>query len=654
MFRKTTRFLVLFAAMAYISLAVGIAAAATITPAITYQGKLTNAAGSPLTGTYTATFRLYDVSTGGTALATLIQDVTAANGVFTTQLTFNPAYFDGRALWLGVKVGSDAEMTPRQEIRPVPYALGLRPGGSIDGAGLVNTRMLTAFVSGDDSHGFDAYTSGHRNTGFTAAISGDDSRGVYVTNTGNNGDGIRTVTGGSNSPGMSIRTDGLKSYGVLSETSGDGSFGVLANTSGWGAEAVRAYTTGERSGALYGNAARDIGVYGYGKTGGVYGESTGAGAAGIYGKSTDAPGVKGHSDTAEGVLGESDSGYGVIGTSSNNIGVRGEGAQYGIWAQSTGGTGVYGSSNTSYGVHGDSISSYGVVGESQSGTGIKGVGKEGGYFTSTQGGWMYHPYPAVNVTTFYQQNPGIHIHTDGLASEGIGIFTKGEQGWGLKINTTGWRYALGIEVQTDGLWSPGIRANTTGQESTAVAARAYGPASQGVYAYSAQSQAIDADTGNVNHEWALLTDDYIYAGGIRAPDIDLAEYMPAAGNLSPGTVLIIGPDGTLRISAKADDTRVAGIVSTSPAIILGRTPDGNNGEAVVAISGRVPCKVDAGYGSIRPGDLLSTSDTPGHAMKARPVRIGDIEFYRDGTVLGKAMGSLESGTGTIEVLVTLQ
>jgi hypothetical protein len=41
-------------------------------------------------------------------------------------------------------------------------------------------------------------------------------------------------------------------------------------------------------------------------------------------------------------------------------------------------------------------------------------------------------------------------------------------------------------------------------------------------------------------------------------------------------------------------------------------------------------------------------------MKAQPVNIGGLEIYRPGTTLGKAMGTLESGTGVIDVLVTLQ
>ena len=66
----------------------------------------------------------------------------------------------------------------------------------------------------------------------------------------------------------------------------------------------------------------------------------------------------------------------------------------------------------------------------------------------------------------------------------------------------------------------------------------------------------------------------------------------------------------------------------------------------MAVSGVALCKVDAGYGSIRAGDLLTTSPTRGHAMRAAdPV---------PGTLLGKALEPLDVGTGTIRVLVMLR
>jgi hypothetical protein len=69
-------------------------------------------------------------------------------------------------------------------------------------------------------------------------------------------------------------------------------------------------------------------------------------------------------------------------------------------------------------------------------------------------------------------------------------------------------------------------------------------------------------------------------------------------------------------------------------------------EVPLAVVGIVPCKVSAENGAIRPGDLLVTSSTPGHAMRD--------EDPRTGTVVGKALESLASGTGSIKVLVTLQ
>jgi len=72
------------------------------------------------------------------------------------------------------------------------------------------------------------------------------------------------------------------------------------------------------------------------------------------------------------------------------------------------------------------------------------------------------------------------------------------------------------------------------------------------------------------------------------------------------------------------------------------------GDHHVALSGRVYVKADASTGPIRPGDLLTTSATPGHAMK-----VTDHD-QAQGAILGKAMTSLDSGTGLVLVLVTLQ
>jgi hypothetical protein len=135
---------------------------------------------------------------------------------------------------------------------------------------------------------------------------------------------------------------------------------------------------------------------------------------------------------------------------------------------------------------------------------------------------------------------------------------------------------------------------------------------------------------------------------------DLAEKFPTTETLEPGIVVEIDPDnpGHLRKARGAYNKRVAGVVSgangLSKGIILGNL-EGSENHTPIAISGRVWVYADATHEAIEPGDLLTTSDTPGHAMKASdPSRA-------HGTILGKAMTRLEKGkTGFVLVLVNLQ
>ena len=109
--------------------------------------------------------------------------------------------------------------------------------------------------------------------------------------------------------------------------------------------------------------------------------------------------------------------------------------------------------------------------------------------------------------------------------------------------------------------------------------------------------------------------------------------------------------GKLKLSSRAYDTRVAGIVSgangVNPGISLYQ--DGIlEGSQNVALSGRVYVLADASHGAIKAGDLLTTSDTPGYAMKVTN------HTKAQGAILGKAMGGLKEGKGLVLVLVTLQ
>lgn len=139
--------------------------------------------------------------------------------------------------------------------------------------------------------------------------------------------------------------------------------------------------------------------------------------------------------------------------------------------------------------------------------------------------------------------------------------------------------------------------------------------------------------------------------------MDLAEKFVIEGGaetIRPGMVMSIALDasGGLVPSSEAYDRRVAGVVSgaggVNTGMILGQEGSPLNGEHAVALSGRVYCWSDASYGAIEPGDLLTTSPTTGYAMKV-------TEYDRaQGAILGKAMTSLDEGTGLVLVLVSLQ
>jgi len=140
---------------------------------------------------------------------------------------------------------------------------------------------------------------------------------------------------------------------------------------------------------------------------------------------------------------------------------------------------------------------------------------------------------------------------------------------------------------------------------------------------------------------------------------DLAEpyKIAAAAQVQPlpGLVVSIDPDqtGQMRVSTRAYDNTVGGIISgaggVQPGVVLRQAGTVADGTLPIASVGRVWCWCDADAGgAITPGDLLTTSDTPGHAMRVRD------QGKARGAILGKAMSPLKTGKGLVLVLVTLE
>lgn len=142
-------------------------------------------------------------------------------------------------------------------------------------------------------------------------------------------------------------------------------------------------------------------------------------------------------------------------------------------------------------------------------------------------------------------------------------------------------------------------------------------------------------------------------GEVTSTGADCAEHFTVrdATRAEPGTVMVIDDAGQLCESRQAYDRRVAGVLSGAgayrPGIVLDKRRDATNRKPV-ALVGKVYCKVDASYGGIAVGDLLTSAVTPGHAMKAAdPARAF-------GAVIGKALAPLAEGRDLIPILVALQ
>ena len=123
--------------------------------------------------------------------------------------------------------------------------------------------------------------------------------------------------------------------------------------------------------------------------------------------------------------------------------------------------------------------------------------------------------------------------------------------------------------------------------------------------------------------------------------------------IEPGMVVVIDPEnpGKLKASDRAYDQCVAGIVSGAGGINPGLTltqEDVFEGDHQVALTGRVYGLCDASYGPVEPGDLLTTSTTPGYAMK-----VTDYESAQ-GAILGKALTQRNEGQSLVLVLGSLQ
>jgi len=245
-----------------------------------YQGRLTDGDGNPLANANrTVTFRLYSASSGGAALdSTTVVINTDGNGLFNEEIDFNNHdLFNGQALYLGLQVhGEASEMTPRQYLRVVPYAMSIRPGAiiSVTSASYQYDPVLeihSNYSSTADLDGLKVYSESGGE-----AVEGYSKRGkgVYGKTSANGTTSDAGVYGHSdgNSPGVRGRSDGTDSANSY------GGYFTSANARGLYAESGGHYYAAY----FQGDGPSGVGIYVYGDIA-ASGDKTAVVQAGDYG-----------------------------------------------------------------------------------------------------------------------------------------------------------------------------------------------------------------------------------------------------------------------------------------------------------------------------------------------------------------------------------
>jgi hypothetical protein len=612
----------LFPALAFsllLFLACAALAAQTFTQVLSFQGRLCAPDGKPLPdGQYRVVFAIYDAAVDGHRLWSEDQTIDQVGGVFDVRLgsvrSFPANLFADGDRWLGMTVGGDPEMTPRSQFTPSPWS-------------------IYSANAGADSDW---------------TISGDD---IYRL-TGKVGIGL-------NAPTSSL------------EVTNDGSvFGIKSTTTQIPVWAYRNSTTGTFP-AIHGQS-----------------DSTASGASGIRGYIMS---------TSPGSLSAGVYGYNY-GTGGNGVGVRGyhAGSGYGVYGSTPDGTGLYGSTTNGLGVvgmaNGGSGTNFGVYGQTASPDGYAGYFLGGkNYFQGDVGIGTTAPYVPLHVVggSDVELLGGGYMILGPATGANLAMDNNEIMARNNGLPASLWlNYGGGTVYVSSSLQDAGsalyVRSSGMGRTNATLNVRNLEPdTGMAMYMTSVGSWAtahIQNDgpgevlwlgRGNSDAPF-IVCNNYdtgarvfqVHANGwtqVAVLEItggaDLSEQFSVNASDAepePGMVVCIDPDnaGGLVISREAYDRKVAGIISgaggVKPGMLMGQSETIADGDHPVALTGRVWCWCDASDGAIEPGDLLTTSAVPGHAMS-----VTDYDKAK-GAIIGKAMTSLKEGRGLVLVLVGLQ
>ncbi len=690
---------ILLAASVLVFFLVGLAFAPTdpIPHMINYQGMLTDDGGIPLNGSYDLTFSIYSISSGGSALwHETHNDVLVDNGLFSVILgsttSIPSSVFEGAERYLGIKVDADPELTPRIQLTSVGYAYMAETAIS-DGDWTVSGDNIYSSVSGNVGIGAAPPTEKLdvagtvKMSGFMMAPSA--SAGYVLTS---DGSGVGTW---QEAPGGEIDGSGGANYipkftsgttignSVMYQSGNNIGIGTTGPTAPLTIYPVSGYDilfTGGGNNAdimsdrQFNLGTTNSGVFSILTNGLTRLRAEGDGDIGIGTTSPDAVldvyGTRNISGSSDGIVNIGNSSGNHVTLDNNEIHGRNGSSAADLYINDFGGdVMIAGQGNVGIGVINPSEKLH-----------VRGTLTKTVIDGSTFGMLVLGDYNDAADAKYF------HIRSDGST------LTMG------KINDAFNTYSYSIAVTRDGDVGIGL-SNPTGKlhvtdnttQRTLNVTNSYSgsvlqvinfersqnvPSNNDILQIVVPSgsndamQFIECERGS-DVEFKVNGNGDVYADGSwHTPATDFAEMIEVGAGAStaePGDVMVIDPHNTRSVlkSSGSRSTLVAGIYSTKPGFVASPRewdkPSAGDEESEtysmkdmaaefneipLALVGIVPCKVSAENGAINPGDLLVTSSTPGHAMRDDDPKVG--------TVVGKALGSLSSGTGIIQVLVMLQ
>lgn len=663
-----------------------------------YQGKLTQG-GTPYNGTADLQFDLWDGPGGGdTHLSGPLaaNNVTVANGVFTVVLDFGGATFAGEQRWLAIGVhtptnggiGPFTTLTPRQNLTPAPYALFALSANGANINNLNATNLTSGTVPGARISGAYANAVNFSNAGnaFTGTFSGSGSA-LTGLNAGNITTGLLPIARGGTAAGTAAGALlNLNAQARVTGTAAPGFFITAINADGTVVTAADANSGGDITAVTAG-----AGLAGGGVSGAV---SLNVAANGIVNTmlASDALSLNKVSGGNMSVVGSNidvtnslfAGGSDSVRLTSNQVSTYGsDGLEqirlFGpLWGEillhdssaTNDNTVVLSATSNSGGALTlrDATASFSTaVLQNESWGGRLYTRDEAGLNTSLlgssaiAGGFLY----------LYQANGAtLGMNIDGDAGTNAGALLNLYNGAGTitfqvdaDISSEA-RISLFNDVGNNTVFID-TDSNNQGRVLLKDAAGTTKATMEIEGTGSSQGAQIllNSNVGTtiqLDSNWSgtgdgrIVTDELQITGGSDLSEqfdigSDSAQFEP-----EPGMVVCIDPDkpGHLLVSTRAYDRLVAGIMSGAggikPGMLMGQKETEANGKQPVALTGRVYVRCTGANGSIQPGDLLTSSDVPGCAMKV-------TDFTRaHGAIIGKAMTRMDDKSGLVLVLVGLQ